>query len=348
MTTTAQSEANKQNAARSTGPKTPRGKDRASRNALRHGLHSARAVLPGENAAQWEQFRDGIVRSLAPAGTLEQELAARVALCLWRLRRVAAFETATAAAALAQIEDAKSRPREREAEPHQLAWAEKELKERRTFLAEAEEERALADQVAGGAADELPVHGYPASSLLAYLHELVPHNDRVDIPFTDLLKGVGVPTDERNNSEEWTGWTVGLVRKGLRLVAQQARFPLEELQARLAARARENVEESREEVRRFQKEVQTLRRRLQATEERRQATEERVCQQRCLPDAEPLDKVLRYESHVSRQMLQTLHTLERLQAARAGADVPPPAALDVNVNGPTPALEMALENASRP
>jgi hypothetical protein len=346
MTTAAQSEANKQNAARSTGPKTPSGKDRVARNGLRHGLHSGRAVLPGENAEAWEQFRDGVVRSLAPAGTLEQELAARVALCLWRLRRVAAFETATAAAAIAQVEDAKSRPRERQADPH-LAWAEKELKEGRAWLAEAEEQLALAEQVAG-AADELPVHGYPASSLLAYLHELVPPNDRVDIPFTDFLKGVGVPKDELNYSEEWTGWTVGMVRKGLRLVALQARFPLEELQARLTARASENVEESREEVRRCQKEVQTLRRRLQATEELLQAAEERVCQQRYLPDTETLDKVLRYESHVSRQMLQTLHTLERLQAARAGTDVPPPAALDVNVNGPTPALEMALENASRP
>jgi hypothetical protein len=41
-----------------------------------------------------------MVQSLAPAGALEQELAGRVALSLWRLRRVAAFETAVTAAGL--------------------------------------------------------------------------------------------------------------------------------------------------------------------------------------------------------------------------------------------------------
>ncbi len=34
-----------------------------------------------------------------------------------------------------------------------------------------------------------------------------------------------------------------------------------------------------------------------------------------------------------RQLLQALHTLERLQKTRAGEDVPAPAALDVTVNG---------------
>jgi hypothetical protein len=61
-----------------------------------------------------------------------------------------------------------------------------------------------------------------------------------------------------------------------------------------------------------------------------------------LPDASTLDRVMRYEAHVSRQLLQTLHTLERLQAARAGEPVPPPAALDVTVNAP------ALPGGPRP
>jgi hypothetical protein len=59
-----------------------------------------------------------------------------------------------------------------------------------------------------------------------------------------------------------------------------------------------------------------------------------------LPDENTLGKVTRYEAHLSRQMLQALHTLERLQAARAGQPVPPPAALDVTIEGETgPAVE---------
>ena len=45
--------------------------------------------------------------------------------------------------------------------------------------------------------------------------------------------------------------------------------------------------------------------------------------------------------HLGRQLLQALHTLERLQKTRTGEDVPPPAALDVTVNGEVPALPAA-------
>ena len=61
-----------------------------------------------------------------------------------------------------------------------------------------------------------------------------------------------------------------------------------------------------------------------------------------LPDDTTLNKVTRYEAHLSRQMLQALHTLERLQAARAGQPVPPPAALDVTVDAPPLADGQAL------
>ena len=77
------------------------------------------------------------------------------------------------------------------------------------------------------------------------------------------------------------------------------------------------------------------------------AAEDRARLQRLLPDESTLDKISRYEAHLSRQLVQALHELERLKAARGGADITPPAALDVNVNGASPALEMALENTSR-
>jgi hypothetical protein len=48
-------------------------------------------------------------------------------------------------------------------------------------------------------------------------------------------------------------------------------------------------------------------------------------------------------------MLQTLHTLERLQAARVGDAVPPPAALDITGSEPRPLLEerLAILNTSQ-
>src|SRR5262249_22199376 len=48
----------------------------------------------------WEAHRAGVLQSLAPVGTLEEALAGRVALCLWRLDRVARYETAVTAVRL--------------------------------------------------------------------------------------------------------------------------------------------------------------------------------------------------------------------------------------------------------
>jgi hypothetical protein len=56
-----------------------------------------------------------------------------------------------------------------------------------------------------------------------------------------------------------------------------------------------------------------------------------MVRERMLPNGDTLQKVARYEAHLSRQFFQALHELQRLQAARNGEQVPPPAALDVTV-----------------
>jgi hypothetical protein len=124
------------------------------------------------------------------------------------------------------------------------------------------------------------------------------------------------------------------------LIAAQAQFPADKLLARMAVSHRETVAEKAAKVRDLTRKAQALRRRVKAAEDR-----ERL--RRLLPEPVALDKVLRYEGHVSRQLLQALHTLERLQAARAGAAVPLPAALDVTVSGPMPALENGTGDAGR-
>jgi hypothetical protein len=43
---------------------------------------------------------------------------------------------------------------------------------------------------------------------------------------------------------------------------------------------------------------------------------------RILPDRTDLEKIARYEAHLSRQMYQALHELEALQARRAGKGAP--------------------------
>ena len=64
--------------------------------AVTHGFRSERTVIPGmEDEAEWDRYLKGITENLAPEGALEEELAARIASLLWRLRRVTRHETAT-------------------------------------------------------------------------------------------------------------------------------------------------------------------------------------------------------------------------------------------------------------
>jgi len=92
MASPARIAANRKDARRSTGPRTASGKACSALNRLTHGLCSATVTIPGEDPSEWDQFRDRIVGSLSPANPLEEELAHRVAVCLWRVRRCGALE----------------------------------------------------------------------------------------------------------------------------------------------------------------------------------------------------------------------------------------------------------------
>ena len=56
MSTEKQLVANRANAQRSTGPRTEAGKAVSSCNAWKHGLTAARALMPGEDPAEYEDF----------------------------------------------------------------------------------------------------------------------------------------------------------------------------------------------------------------------------------------------------------------------------------------------------
>ena len=92
MTTKRQAAANRQNAMRSTGPRTPPGKQAAKWNALRHGLRAETLVVPDEDPEEFERFRQSLNGELAPGGELETVLVDRIATLAWRLRRVGQIE----------------------------------------------------------------------------------------------------------------------------------------------------------------------------------------------------------------------------------------------------------------
>lgn len=96
--------ANRRNALASTGPRTPAGQERASQNALTHGLVARKVLVRGESAEAWEMYRAAVLDDLAPVGVVEQTLAGRIAELLWRLTRAGAAEAALATYAVAEAE----------------------------------------------------------------------------------------------------------------------------------------------------------------------------------------------------------------------------------------------------
>jgi hypothetical protein len=87
-----QLQANRNNAQKSTGPKTVEGRNRSRMNALRHGLTGQVTTMTEEERAAHEQFSQALIRALAPEGAMETQLAQRIATDSWRLNRASAIE----------------------------------------------------------------------------------------------------------------------------------------------------------------------------------------------------------------------------------------------------------------
>ncbi len=93
MTSFRQIDANRRNASKSTGPTTAEGKQRSSRNALRHGLTAETVVGAIESAKDYADFEAAIAADYDAQSAVERELVLRLASLLWRLRRATSMET---------------------------------------------------------------------------------------------------------------------------------------------------------------------------------------------------------------------------------------------------------------
>jgi hypothetical protein len=92
MATELQNRANRANAQESTGPISEAGKSAVRLNATRHGLLSTAPVVAGEDAAEYDALCVQLKSELQPVGTIEEQLTARMAGAMWRLRRLAHIE----------------------------------------------------------------------------------------------------------------------------------------------------------------------------------------------------------------------------------------------------------------
>jgi hypothetical protein len=91
-TSPAQCRANRENAQKSTGPRSTEAREKSSRNALKTGLTGNTVLLPTDDPELYRAHVQHHHDELCPAGQLETQLVQRIADAQWRLNRIPTLE----------------------------------------------------------------------------------------------------------------------------------------------------------------------------------------------------------------------------------------------------------------
>jgi hypothetical protein len=321
------------------GPKTPGGKIAVRLNAATHGILSASPVVNEyERADDWESHRRAVVDSLGPEGGMEQVLAERVALCSWRLNRVVLYESERASGLQEDVVESVRQRRKHGLEMERiLARPGEEVLTDVGVLIEAHPLNALEDAAMArrihraveklfDAPPEAAVKGGEGAAVLELAARRAveqaalqageePGTGDVGELAESLLERLpGIPEDASLEDQDYT---VGRLRELLGWLAVEAGGkpdantvdgsvigPEEALMEALHTATRYDAAEKATKAEKAEAELLAERR------------------DRILPDRADLEKISRYEAHLSRQMYQALHELEALQARRAGKGAP--------------------------
>jgi hypothetical protein len=283
------------------GPKTEEGKEIVRWNAARHGIRSPAPVVPGiESQEEWERHLAGVLDSLSPEGHLEVVLAERVALFSWRLHRVTRYETESIALYQEKAEDDLADRRRFGSHilgahhPEDVRNSLKAARSKHRFL------KRLPKLDAGK-----HVSAFDADATLWTVMEYADRVAEGEVDSEEVMEGLSIPgVPEGVDWEDYEGWTAGKVRAGVEVVARATGEDPDELLEYATDAARRDIIGTEQAAEQVAKDL------------------ERMSWERLLPRVEVLEKVARYEAHLSRQLYKALHELEALQVRRLGGSAP--------------------------
>ena len=330
MTSMAKIAANRQNAQRSTGPRSLGGKTIVAQNAIRHGIFANLPLVPGETIDEWHVHREGIITSLAPVGLLEVTLTEHAALLLWRLARLARYEANTITA---DVEDAGLLPNDVD-----LSYATSIMFNRENLLKLTEQELRRARQDLATVAphahflrrlrhddglDPLPLDVVQAILNTAYalVFEYPVRRYEPDHPSSLAFRvRIGLPTSGGDCC-----WTKDQFLKSLVYFAEAIDLTAADFRIELQ-------DALEEEVHRFIRSIERLESDKEAQTRRIQDETMRLASSALLSQEKVTDRVIKYERHLHSLLTSTLHELERLQARRAGKPVVPAIVADIQLH----------------
>jgi hypothetical protein len=292
--------ANRANAQKSTGPKTPEGRAVSKMNALKHGISSKEMLVRGlklkENSRELDELYERFWQELDPVGPVEEMLVDQIVTAHWRLRRALRAESGEIALSL------RGGPPNRRHKPNpQLQWVE--------WLAFGDPIPKMEDSAEG-------------NGVLQTLIEEV----RTSVEEQGELTDAAIEKFRSCFGGEQNSLTRRL--EGLRLELQENPEGLDvaTLRERNKHRALAFLDEKlrgisirQADEAKWQTSYQKWR---TNAEEARQAAA-------VLPAPEVLEKILRYETKLERQMYRAMTQLERIQRMRQGEAVPPPITMEV-------------------
>jgi hypothetical protein len=286
------------------GPVTQEGKEVVKWNATQHGIRSPAPVVPGiEKREDWEAHRDDVLESLQPEGHLELVLAERAALLSWRLNRVTRYETETIALSQQKLEDDLAD--RRRFDSYLLGPSHPE--DVRGALQDALRAQRLIKRFPK-LSDDKGLSGPDAASILDLVWGQV--DEEVEAEEVQTPEAIPEWASVDGYMAEWDGWTVSLVRECISAIASAAKEDQEELIEAATERTRLDIISAKAATERVEQDLA------------------RMSRERLLPDDKTLEKVARYEAHLSRLLFKALHEVEALQTRRQG-DSAPLARLDV-------------------
>ena len=284
-----QLDANRRNAQKSTGPKTPEGRAVSKMNALKHGILSKEVLVRGlninESSRDLNALHDRFWQDLNPVGPVEEMLVDQIVTTHWRLRRALRAESGEIALSVDEGQGKRSRPNP---ELQAMAW-----------------------KISGDTVWAMEGSTDGISILARWLHAF---RERVEQDGELTEAAIKSMFGEKNSLSE---------------TFEKLRLRLSENSdgADAASRREQNKKEA---LALIDRELRVLNWKSAYFEKREKAEEEARQAAAVLPSMEVLEKILRYETKLERQMYRAMSQLERVQRMRQGEDVPPPMTMEVS------------------
>jgi hypothetical protein len=320
-------DANRRNAQRSTGPKTARGKQTSARNAIKHGLLAREVVITSgdgkEDLHDFERLMEGLWDDYKPVGTVEESLVQTIGACWWRKARTLRAENGEIRERSdTSIADGMSPELDKANLALFLAGMNVDL-----FPVDNRADRSVptADRWSKVQSVSNNLHAHPIG--LLFQHALL----QVAM---DQITSAGSMSEKVHNKlveiNQTSDATFAIALASCRLALSEC-----SQKTKVEGEPSESTENERaDEIRRMM--ASLIEDQLKRTDMRQRDATERHRLRRdaearrfSLPSTQAADKIIRYETHIDRQLYHAMDELERLQRLRQGEKVPPP--LNVNL-----------------